>query len=93
MVAKAETLAAKAGAMVVVERERADIERNRADSERALADAERERGSALTDKIETILRERTIAAEQNEQLAGHVEELRAMLEQMKRRPWWRRFAH
>jgi hypothetical protein len=39
------------------------------------------------------LRERALAAEQSEQLAGQVKELRAMVEQMKRRPWWRRFAH
>jgi hypothetical protein len=93
MVAKAETLAAKADAMTAVERERADMERKRANSERALADSERERANALNEKIETILRERALAAEQSEKLAGQVQELRAMVEQMKRRPWWRRFAH
>jgi hypothetical protein len=92
-IATLREMLSKADVMTGVERERADAERQRADSERAVADAERDRANALAAKIETILMERALAAEQGVQLAGQVEELRALVEQMKRRPWWRRFAH
>src|SRR3954469_11071649 len=65
MLAKADAMTAVERERAELERERADGERLRADSERALAGAERDRANALALKIETILTERALAAEQS----------------------------
>jgi hypothetical protein len=46
--------------------------------------------NTLAAKIEDILTERALAAERSAQLATQVEELKLMVEQMRRRPWWKR---
>jgi DNA primase len=80
----------KADALVIHEREQVDAERQRADRERVRADAERDRADHLAARLETLLVEKAEAAEKGTEFERQLAELKALVDQMRSRPWWRR---
>ena len=80
----------KADALVIHEREQVDAERQRADRERVRADAERDRADHLAARLETLLVEKAEAAEKGTEFEHQLAELKALVDQMRSRPWWRR---